>query len=170
VKDFQWPATYAVGASFQATDKLMVAADVKQIAWSEVMKSFSMSFEADNVASNGGFAGAKMDMALYQEWDDQTVISLGGAYQARNDLVLRAGYNHASNPVPDEFLNALFPAIVESHITFGLGLGDGPQQVDLSFTKALEAESTNPGNGSSIPEVTSSHSQISWQLMYSYRY
>ncbi|MDH5300923.1 MAG: outer membrane protein transport protein [Gammaproteobacteria bacterium] len=170
VKNFQWPATYAFGAAYQASDKLMVVADVKQIAWSDVMKDFSMSFEADNVAANGGFAGAKMDMALYQNWDDQTVISLGGAYQVKNDLVLRAGYNHANNPVPEKYLNALFPAIVESHLTLGLGMGSGAQQVDLSFTKALNVESTNPGNGSTIPAVTSSHSQFSWQLMYSYRY
>lgn len=168
VKDFEWPSTIGFGVALQATDKLLIAADFKQISWSDVMEQFSMSFEADNSAANGGFAGLKMDMALFQKWEDQTVVAVGGAYKATDAITLRLGYNHASNPIPDAYLNALFPAIVESHVTGGVGFNFGASDINLSVTKAMEINASNPGNGSTMPKVTSTHSQFSWQLMYSY--
>ena len=170
VNDFQWPDMIGFGMALQATDKLLFVADVKRIGWASVMENFSMTFEADSTAANGGFAGKVLDVALYQNWEDQVVMAGGAAYDVTKDLTVRLGYNHATNPIPDEFLNALFPAIVEDHITAGIGYTFGGSTIDLSVQKALEVENTNAGNGSTIPPVTSTHSQLSWQLMYSLRY
>ena len=168
IKDFQWPQTFGFGAAIQATDKLMIAADVKRIEWAGVMKDFSMSFEADSTQSNplaGEFAGKTMDTALLQKWKDQTVIALGATYQATDKLALRAGFNTASNPVPDQYLNPLFPAIVEKHFTFGGGYAfSQASAVNASVTVASENTATG-GNG-----VKNAHSQVNWQLMYSYTY
>lgn len=175
VVDFQWPDTFGLGAAWKATDKVMLVGDVKRINWSGVMKNFTMKFEADNVATNGLFAGKVLDATLYQDWEDQTVIELGAAFQVKEGVTLRAGFNHASNPIPDKYLNALFPAIVEDHVTFGAGFHEKASSIDLSVTKALEVEATNPGvvgtsAADTIPPVASKHSQLSWQLMYSYRF
>lgn len=168
IHDFEWPAMMGFGAAVQATDKLLLVADFKHIAWADVMDQFSMTFEADNSAANGVFAGLKMDMALFQKWNDQNVIAVGGAYKLTDMITLRLGYNHASNPVPDNYLNPLFPAIVESHVTGGAGFTFGASALNLSVTKAMEISASNPGNGSTLPKVTATHSQLSWQLMYSY--
>ena len=171
VVNFQWPDTYGIGASWKATDKLMFAGDIKRINWSGVMKNFTMKFEADNVTSNGGFAGKVLDATLYQDWSDQTVVALGGALEVVPGMTLRAGYNHASNPIPDKYLNALFPAIIEDHVTFGAGLQGKCSSFDMSVTRALKTEATNPGiQSEGLPSVTSEHSQLSWQLMYSYKF
>jgi long-chain fatty acid transport protein len=171
VKDFQWPATMGVGAAFQASDKLMIVADVKRIKWADVMKDFNMVFTADNVASNGGFAGLELDATLFQKWKDQTVIQLGGAYKVNDALTVRAGFNRASNPIPDAYLNALFPAIVENHVTLGVGYAmNSASSVDFALSRASEVSATNPGNGSTVPPVESTHSQLSWQVMYSHRF
>jgi len=170
VRDFQWPTTLALGASLQVNERLTLVGDVKNIGWSGVMEDFSMTFEADNSTSNGGFAGKKMDMALYQNWRDQTVLALGGAYRLNDALTLRAGLNRAANPIPAGYLNALFPAIIENHVTAGVGYQKGAMSMDFSITRASEASVTNPGNGSTIPPVTSTHSQLNWQLMGSYRF
>jgi len=171
VKDFQWPSTMGFGGAWQATDSVMIAADVKRINWSGVMKNFTMVFEADNSAANQQtpLAGTALEATLYQNWEDQTVMALGAAWAVKQGVALRIGYNHASNPIPEKYLNALFPAIVEDHVTFGAGFSERSSSIDLSVTKALEAESTNPGGGS-LPAVTSKHSQLSWQLAYSYRF
>jgi len=170
VNDFQWPDMIGFGLALQATDELLIVADVKRIGWASVMENFSMKFEADTIASNGGFSGKVLDVALFQNWEDQMVLALGAAYEVSKDLTVRAGYNHATNPIPDKYLNALFPAIIEDHVTAGVGYRFGNSSVDLSVQKALETENTNSGNGSTIPPVTSMHSQLSWQLMYSLRY
>lgn len=170
VNNFEWPDMIAFGVALHATDDLLLVADIKRIGWASVMENFDMTFEADTSAANGGFGGKVLDVALFQNWEDQTVIALGAGYDVTDDLTVRLGYNHASNPIPDQYLNALFPAIVEDHVTAGVGYKFGGSSVDLSVQKALEVEFTNPGDGNLIPPVTSTHSQLSWQLMYSYRY
>lgn len=167
VRDFQWPDTFGFGAAFQATDKLMIAGDIKRINWSGVMKSFKMTFtpSSDNTGLAAGFAGTTMDVELLQKWKDQTVIALGATYQATDKLALRAGFNTASNPVPDQYLNPLFPAIVERHFTFGGGYAfSQASAVNASVTVASENTATG-GNG-----IKNAHSQVNWQLMYSYTY
>ncbi|HSG29188.1 MAG TPA: outer membrane protein transport protein, partial [Candidatus Krumholzibacterium sp.] len=168
VKDFQWPAMFGIGAAFRPMERLMLVGDLKMIQWSSVMEDFSMTFDVDDVASNGGFAGQSLDATLFQDWDDQYVISLGGSYGLTDELVVRAGYNYGKNPVPDKYLNALFPAIVENHITFGAGYYfTQSRAVNVSMTTALSAEYENPGNGSTMPAVESTHSQFNWMVMFS---
>ena len=61
--------------------------------------------------------------------------------------------------------------IVESHITLGAGVALGASHgIDVSLVSAAEKSQTNPGNGSTVPPVASSHSQLNWQVMYTYRF
>lgn len=178
VKDFEWPDTFGIGFSYQVTDRFMLAADVKQIRWSEVMDDFKMTFTADSSQSDPFAQGFNLgdtvlDATLYQDWDDQTVFNIGAAYKVTEMITVRAGWNHASNPIPDKYVNALFPAIVEDHITAGLGFDfNNSSSLDFAMSYALESDATGgslaPAPGES--PITSEHSQLSWQLMYSYRY
>jgi long-chain fatty acid transport protein len=168
IKDFEWPWIIGGGVAWDASEKLLLALDLKYIGWESVMKDFKMSFKADETAENGAFAGLVLDADLYQEWENQLVVAVGGAYEVMPALTLRAGYNYGKNPVPDKFVNALFPAIVEHHLTLGAGYewADG-NAINGSFQTALENTATNPGNGSSIPPVETSHKQYNFQVMYS---
>lgn len=158
VVNFQWPSITSLGASWQASPALMVAADVKSIGWAEVMKNFSMRYDS---AQTGG----SVSFALPQNWKDQTVVSLGGAYNATSQLTLRAGLNIADNPIPDSNVNALFPATIKSHYTLGAGYDiDKSNAVNFSYVMAPEV-STTDSNG-----ITVKHSQSNWQLMYSHRF
>ena len=171
IKDFEWPSSFGVGLAYQPMDRLMLAFDVKYIMWSNVMENFQMTFTADNTAENGGFANLEMDAVLFQKWEDQTVLALGGAYNVNEPLSLRAGFNRGKNPVPDTYLNALFPAIIENHVTIGAGYEfSEASRFDVSLTTAFKIEETNPGNGSTLPPVTSGHRQLNWTLMYSHRF
>lgn len=164
VKDFQWPEMMVLGVTWTPNDTWKVSADVKQINWSAVMNEFSMSFEADSSATNGKFANTVLNVTMDQNWKDQTVVMLGGQFKPTKNLALRAGYNHASNPVPKENLNPLFPATIESHYTAGFGWTMVPgQKLDMAVTVVPEVSVTNPTNG-----ITTNHSQLNWQLMYTY--
>lgn len=156
VRDFQWPETYAVGAAWNATPELMIVADIKQINWKDVMKDFRMTYE-------GG--GSTIDFALPQNWKNETVYELGAAYKVSEPLVLRVGANISSNPIPDTYMNPLFPAITKNHYTIGAGYTiSKASSVDASFTYAPEVKATN-GAG-----VTVAHSQTNSQIMYSFRF
>lgn len=171
VKDFQWPETIAAGTMYKVNNQLSLVADLKLIRWSEVMKDFNMSFIASQSSSNDFSAvfgagadlrGQSMDATLYQNWDDQTVLLVGGAYQLTPNVVLRGGYNYSSNPVPDQYMNPLFPAIVEHHLTMGTGYAiDQRSAINFSLGIGLESSVDNAAG-----ETT--HSQTNWQLSYSY--
>lgn len=171
VKDFQWPALLGAGAAWVPVEGIMLALDVKYVFWSNAMERFEMSFTADESAENGAFAGLVMDAALFQKWENQTVVALGGSYMPTEDLTLRAGYNYGKNPVPDGYLNALFPAIVESHVAGGAGYRISESITgDVSIVYALEKSATNPGELSGGSPVESTHGQLNWQAMLSYRF
>jgi long-chain fatty acid transport protein len=174
VKDFQWPQTVGAGIAFQATPDLIVVFDYKWINWADVMKSFKMTFTADATqadpgAAQFGLGGQSMDAELYQKWKDQNVFMIGVGYKINPDWTIRGGINYANNPIPDQYLNALFPAIEETHVTLGAGyMINKASAVDASFTYAPEVKQTS---GAGAPEgATVKHSQTNAQIMYSLRF
>jgi long-chain fatty acid transport protein len=168
IVDFQWPWVIGGGVAWDASEKLLLAFDLKIIGWESAMKDLKMKFKADDTAENGAFAGLEMDATLFQNWENQLVIALGGAYEATEALTLRGGYNYGKNPVPDQYVNALFPAIVEHHITVGAGYEWAEVNgINGSFQTGLESSATNPGDGTTMLPVESTHKQYNWQLMYS---
>lgn len=172
VVDFQWPETYGFGVAYQLNDRILLAGDYKRIAWSKVMKNFRMSFTANatqaNPAAQGmvGMGATAMDAILVQNWEDQDVFMFGGSFKATDAVTVRAGVNIANNPIPDAYMNPLFPAIIKNHYMGGVGYAiSTASSVDFSFTYAPEVSATNSTTG-----VTTTHSQTNWQLMYSQRF
>lgn len=169
VVDFQWPATMGFGVAYKVNDKLMLAGDIRHLFWEDVMEDFKLEFTADANQANlaaAGFAGTKLDATLKQDWDDQTVFSVGGQYKATDDLMLRAGVSLSDNPIPDAYINPLFPAIVEDHYTFGFGYRiNNNDQIGGALAYAPEVEATNSQNG-----VESTHAQTTWRLNYVHTY
>ena len=166
VHDFEWPATLALGVSHQANDRFMVAADLKWINWSDVMDTFSLTFTADGSPTNGSFANQTMDMTMWQNWDDQVVLSFGGAYQLNDKWTIRGGANISQNPIPDANLNYLFPAIIEDHVTGGFSY----QVSDAGRLDFGASYGFNTSQASGASGITSTHSQLSWQLMYCHHF
>lgn len=165
VNDFEWPAMLGAGVAVRPNLRTMVVFDVRYVFWEEVMKDFKMSFQASDAAENGNFAGQSLNATLYQNWENQTVIAMGVQYAVRDNLMVRAGFNHAKDPIPDKYLNCLFPAIVENHLSFGLGYKfNDRSSIDFSYVHGFEERRTS-GYG-----VTAVHSQDNFQIMYTYRF
>jgi long-chain fatty acid transport protein len=176
IHNFQWPETYGFGIAYQPADKWMVAADYKRINWSGVMKDFKMTFSTNSLPM--GLGSGSADFKISQNWADQDVFMIGVAYRMTDALTLRAGGNFANNPVPNDRVNPLFPAIEENHYTVGFGYLLGKQSsLDASLTYAPEVKVTgtaatgNPGTGVAGNQgVTISHSQLNWQVQYGYHF
>lgn len=112
-----WPAEVTVGTAYQATNKLLVAFDVSWIGWKSAMDKMSMQSGAlvDPKRNPSG----SMDMNL--DWNDQLTYALGLEYALTKKVTLRTGYSYGKNPVPSDTVMPLFPAIVEHHLSAGLG-------------------------------------------------
>lgn len=114
------PAQYGFGVSHKCTDKLTSSIEVKYLDW------------------------ANADGYKDFDWESQWVYALGLSYKADDKFTLRAGYNYGKNPLKKhnnfnmmgttnvqgktmstygyEYFRIIgFPAIVENHITFGVG-------------------------------------------------
>lgn len=156
VRNFEWPATFAAGIALNPSDKFMIAGDVKFIDWSTVMDKFQMTFIAD---ASSAFSGQNLDVTMDQKWKDQTIWSVGVQYKATDKLALRAGASFSTNPVPDKYLNPLFPAITTNHYTCGFGYRvNDATSVAAAFSWAPRVEATNGDN------TVISHSQTNWAL------
>jgi len=161
VEGFDMPAMLGLGLAWQANERLMVAADVKDVMWGSSMNTVT-------IYQNG------MVVAPFkQDWDDQIVLALGLAYRFNDAFTGRVGYNHGKNPIPDQNVNYLWPAIVEDHYTVGFGYAFSKQSevnFGLSYAPEVSVTGTGPnppfGNGG----MTIKHSQVNWQLMYSHTF
>ncbi|MEW6692881.1 MAG: outer membrane protein transport protein [Pseudomonadota bacterium] len=162
VVDFQWPETYGIGVAWNATDKLMLAADIKHIGWADSMKDFRLAVDM-GMGWN--------ESVMPQNWDDQTIYMIGGQYMITPTVALRAGYNYADNPIPDSTLNPLFPATIKSHYTLGVGwnIGNG-HTLAASLAYAPEVEQTNPNMFGPGAAGTVTHSQTTWRINYNYNF
>lgn len=155
IHNFEWPETYAVGIAWQASPKLMLAADVKHIGWSSDMKDFELAFTPDG--------GSEVPLTMAQNWHDQVVYALGVQYRVNDRVGVRAGVNYGKNPVPDATLNPLFPATVEWHYTAGFDYRVSQKgSVALAVSYAPEVSNTNG--------MTITHSQLSGMVGYNHQF
>ncbi|OSM01391.1 putative aromatic hydrocarbon degradation membrane protein [Magnetofaba australis IT-1] len=173
VQDFEWPQKLVVGAAYQATDKLLLVGDLSVTDWSNTMKNFKMKFTADDSTSNNystsmgiataDFRGETMEVSMTQEWDDQTVLHLGAEYKINDAWSVRGGASFSDNPIPDTYVNALFPATIQHHYTAGVGYKfNDLHNISFAAAYAPKSKATQP-SGMEI-----SHSQFNWSLSYSY--
>lgn len=174
IHNFQWPETYGFGMAYQPDEKWLIVADYKRLNWSGVMKDFRMTFSTGNM----GPGTESADFKISQNWDDQDIFMIGASYRVNEALTVRFGGNFADNPVPDNRVHPLFPAIVKKHYTAGIGYVLGKQSgIDFSLTYAPEVSVTGTqatgAAGSGIGSnngVKITHSQLNWQLQYGYRF
>ena len=148
------PHTLGFGVAYQPISKLLIEADFKWINW----------------------AGAQGYKDF--DWRDQYVFALGVQYSPIPKLFLRAGVNYAQNPVKEhngwdattlttvqgkttstfgyEYLRIIgFPAIAETHLTFGIGYKFSDKfSINLGYMHAFEKKISETGTNFAGGPVT----------------
>ena len=137
------------------------------------------------------------------DWDDQYVIALGAQWEAIDHLFFRVGWNYAENPVdendgwdgafgmmgPNDSVNVQgkrlpryyyesfrvigFPAVVEHHITAGIGYELGESlKVDFSYMHAFENQLSESGTApdGSDAKLKSKLSEDAISFAFSWRF
>lgn len=122
------PAIYGVGLALTPTDRLHLGLDAKYVTYGSTEGFAEKGYAADGSVKGFG-------------WENIAVIAAGAQFRAGERLTLRGGYNYSGNPIPDEqsMFNIPAPAIVQHHITGGIGLNITPGvELNVSAYKALE--------------------------------
>ena len=125
------PAIAIVGLGWTPTDRLAVALDGKWINY-------------ENAAGFKDVLGFK-DIKVYE---------LGVQFKATDKLAVRAGYNKAENPIPDDrtFFTVLTPAIFENHYSAGIGIkATDSLTLDATYYHVPENSITGPIFGGAGP-------------------
>jgi len=147
--ELESPQQVGFGVAVTLFDKLLIAGDVKWVNWS-------------NAQGYDDFG-----------WDDQWVYALGAQYEVIPKLFLRAGFNYGDNPVKkhrnfngafgsnttvqgttlptyyyETFRIIGFPAIVETHLTAGIGYEFSPKfAIHMGYMHAFENKIKETGTG-----------------------
>jgi len=162
MSDFTWPQEVEFGVAYVPVKGLTLAADVKWINWSATIDKPKLKL-SNPPAGFPELPDQEFDMG----WDDQWVYAIGAEYVINAVHTVRCGFNYGNNPVPDDKLNPLFPAIPTTHLTLGYGANFGKWSLDLAYEHAFEEEqkSTNPA----MP-IEIAHSQNTVSVGATYRY
>jgi long-chain fatty acid transport protein len=131
------------------------------------------------------------------DWNDQWVFAVGAQWEAIDNLFFRAGYNYAENPVDEHnnwtaadvvnvqgktlpqyyyetFRVIGFPAIVEHHITAGVGYELGESLIiNLSYMHAFENTLSEQGSdltGAGTAKIESKLYEDSLSFAFSWRF
>lgn len=152
------PWVYGIGVGLKPIKGLRIGADIQYIRWSD----------ADGYKDFG--------------WDDQWVFKIGGEYKVNNLLTLRAGYNYGKSPIEGRTIPANpqyegmeclrvigFPAIVEHHLTLGVGLKLAQNlRMDLAYMHAFENTVTSRATNGDYWKSKLSEDSISVGLTWSF--
>ncbi len=164
VDGFTWPQMFGAGVLVKPSERWRVALDVRDYLWSGAMKTITVTGENPDKAS----PMTKPVMKFVFDWKDAVVVSAGTEVDVNPALTLRGGFNYGANPVPDNTLNPLFPAITQSHATLGCGWHLGRHTINAAVERAFESKVTNDNTNQNVnpfgPGATVAHSQWTFSL------
>jgi long-chain fatty acid transport protein len=121
VAKFSLPQSLAIGFSYAASRKVKLLADAEWINWANAFDKMDITLTNGtnpNISTMVGTQG-RIAMAFPMYWKNTVVIRTGIEYRLNKKLVLRGGYVYGSNPVPSSTVFAIFPAVVQHHVTAG---------------------------------------------------
>lgn len=135
---FNVPANVSIGFGYHATPALTFAADFQRIFYAGIP---SIGNPSTNQAPFGAPNGPGFG------WRDINVYKFGVADKIDSRFTLRAGFNHADNPITatNVTFNILVPGVIENQISAGLTYHLSPQiGITISYLHAFNNTVTGP--------------------------
>ncbi|MBS1189337.1 MAG: aromatic hydrocarbon degradation protein [Rhodocyclaceae bacterium] len=164
IVDFQMPSVLTAGVAHQATENLLLAADVSYIGWKDAMKDIRVRYTA-----NGG---GDLAIELPQNYRDVTILNLGAAYRI-DRWTWRAGASISNQAIPDNMLFAVIPATPTKHLSAGFSYDfDRANAVNFAYSHALKQTLSNSSlpNVSTAAPIRSEHTQDNFVFNYTHRF
>lgn len=158
------PAMLAGGVAVNALPNLLLTGEARYIFYEnaagfEIPASQSISNPDGSVKAFG--------------WRNITSLHAGAQYRATDRVAIRAGYNWTQNPIPDSLsmFNVPAPAIVQSHMTVGLGVRPSRHfEISAAYYHAFGHSGTGPLFGPSGPVGTVTNTLSENSLLFSFSF
>lgn len=168
IQDFQMPAHIDLGIGQRLNGQWLLTADVSRVFWKDVMKDIKVNF-----VDSGGLG--EINILLPQDYKDQTVLSLGAAYDMNENLTLRGGLRLATQALRSATLFAVIPATPTKHLSAGLTYKLSKQStLDLAYSHAFKETLSNPGviagSSNANDPIEVKHAQDSGTIAFRYNF
>lgn len=158
--DLELPAILAGGLTMTPLPELLLLADVKYMFYED-----AAGFGATDplVQSDGAIGGLG--------WENVLVFDIGAQYRLSDAVILRGGYNHSDNPIPEGLaaINIGTSSIVQSHLSFGIGWRPVRRfEISASYTHGFENSATGTFTGGILDgvDVTNTKSENAFALQF----
>jgi long-subunit fatty acid transport protein len=133
--DVTWPASLGLGVKHEICSHRSLSADVIWFNWSQAFDDFGIHL---NNPTNPFFPPIYEQFPL--GWRDTVSVRLGYEQLLSRDRVLRFGYVHHRNPIPDSTLTPFIQATHENAFSAGYGWMWKCWNVDLAYMFAFGGE------------------------------
>lgn len=120
------PGEVRFGVAWEPDNRWSVAVDVTRTFWS--------SYDELRIRYNEPVTPVTTESLKTTEWRDVWRLGAGVEYRLTDMVDLRAGYVYDCEPVNPDRLDFLVPANDRQLYSLGVGVHDGPWQVDVSYT------------------------------------
>ena len=167
--DLKLPQSVGIGMSFKASKQLRFAFDGLWLNWAKAFNNMKLKLSNGTNANinlmMGNDGTFNIDFPL--EWKNTIVLKFGTEYDISDKATVRGGYVYGSNPVPNQTVFPVFPAIVENHVMLGLSyLVSKPLRINFAFEHAFTQKQTASSISMVASEYDSSVSQLSTTLFH----
>lgn len=146
--DFGIPQTVTLALGAHPAPRWRLGFDLGWIGWKHAFHDMPVHLTAGtnanvNIVMNGSPTNGAFAVAWPTEWKDAWTARGGVEFAATREWTLRGGAMYGSDPVPSGYVFTIFPAIVQSAGTLGVGYQIGRTTVNLTyahtFTQSLAA-------------------------------
>lgn len=132
---FKHPHIFGLGASYQATDKLLLAAEVQYFTW-KVYKDYVINIE---------YAGGGSEEETVEEnFKNSIILRAGLQYMLKEYFALRAGVVYDQAPQPVETMDPSLPDASRVAFTLGFGYTKNRIKVDIAYQYEIFSDRTSP--------------------------
>jgi long-chain fatty acid transport protein len=131
------PQMYQLGLALFPKEGLLIEADIKYIAFSDVLDTVNIK------TPSGG------NMPMNFGWEDQTVFAVGVQQKISDKTTVRIGYNYGKSPIGSEDVTANYGslAVTEQHLSLGMTRKLGEKMsASLSYVRAFKNEVSSGSN------------------------
>ena len=173
--DFDIPEHYAIGIVLRPVSRLVLAFDVQKIRYGSVrsianpgpdQRDPSNFFPTGFGCEDGAPPIDQQSCALGRDkgmgfgWQDQMVYKAGIQY-TQGKWTGRLGFNYGKTPVPEDqiLFNLLAPAVVEKHITVGLGYR-ASKSIEWNMSYGLGMKNTVKGKTVFYPDGVNNFDEL----------
>lgn len=145
--DFGIPQTLTASLGLAPRAGLHLGLDVSWIGYQSAFKDMPLTMTGGtnaniNILMNASPTVGTFAAAWPLNWKDAWVVRAGGEFAATPRLTLRAGAIAGTNPVPENTLFTIFPAIVRNALTGGVAYDLGRATLSLSYAHTFQGSET----------------------------